>query len=150
MGVGANESERRKTMRLALLTGAAVAISLIGAAGAQAEMVYVTEPTVVEAPPAYGYYDSGYAYTAPAPVVAPPAPVFAAPPGYVVSEPRDYVVVTPPEPTYVRPNYVRPVPRYMPRRQVVINRPVSEDEIVTTGYSAHNCYIDLAGVERCF
>lgn len=83
-------------MRLALLTGAAVAFSLIGAAGAQAEMVYVTEPTAVEPAPAYGYYDSGYnyAYTAPAPVVAAPAPVFAAPPGYVVAEPRDdYVVV---------------------------------------------------------
>ena len=132
-------------MRLALLTGAAVAFSMIGAAGAQAEMVYVTEPTVVEtapayAAPAYGYgtYDPGYAYAVPAPVVAPP-------PGYMLAEPRDYVVVTRPE-----PNYVRPVPRYAPRPRVVINRPVSEDQIVTTGYSANSCYIDLAGVERCF
>ena len=130
--------------RFALLTGAAVAFSLVGAAGARAEMVYVMEPTVVEAAPVYGapapgygYYNPGFAYTAPGPVVAPP--------GYTVAEPRDYLVVTRPA-----PNYVRPVPRYVPRPRFVINRPVSEDEIVTTGYSASSCYIDLAGVERCF
>jgi hypothetical protein len=33
---------------------------------------------------------------------------------------------------------------------VVINRPVAREELVTTGYSAGNCFIDLAGVERCY
>jgi hypothetical protein len=123
-----------------LLTGAAAVLSLVGAAGAQAEVVYETVPSVVETVPAYDY-----AYTAPAPVFTAPAPVVVPAPAYTVAEPRDYVVVTRPE-----PDYVRPQPRYVPRRHVVINRPVAEEEIVTTGYSAGNCFIDLAGIERCY
>jgi len=130
-------------MRLALLTSAAAALSLIGVAGAQAEMVYVTEPSVIETAPVYSYAAPPFAYTAP--VVAAPAPVVVPAPGYAISEPRDYVVVSRP-----LPDYVRPQPRYAPRPRVVINRPVAREEIVTTGYSAGNCFIDLAGVERCY
>jgi len=133
-------------MRLALLTGAAAALSLIGVAGAQAEMVYVTDPAFVETAPAYGYADPPFAYTTPGPIIAAPAPVVTVPaPGYVITQPRDYVVVE-----RTSPNYIRPQPRYAPRPRVVINRPVAREEIVTTGYSAHNCFIDLAGVERCY
>ena len=141
-GVGLSK-RTEKPMRLALLTGAAAALSLIGAAGAQAEMVYVTEPSVIETAPAYTYADPPLAYSAP--VVAAPAPVVVPPRGYLVAAPRDYVVVSRP----VR-DYVRPQPRYVPRPRVVINRPVAREEIVTTGYSAGNCFIDLAGVERCY
>jgi hypothetical protein len=125
-------------MRLALLTGAAVALSLIGAAGAQAEMIYVTEPSVIETVPSYSY-------TYASPPLAYSAPVLAPAPGYVIAEPRDYVVVSRPS-----PNYLRPQPRYVPTPRVVINRPVAREEIVTAGYSAGNCFIDLAGVERCY
>lgn len=131
-------------MRIALLIGAAAALSVVGAAGARAEMVYVQDRGYVETAPAYEYAAPPYAYTAPAPVF--PAPFPLPVPGYVVAEPpQGYVVVE-----RMGPDYVRPQPRYLPRPRVVINRPVSEQEIVTTGYSANNCYIDLAGVERCF
>jgi hypothetical protein len=43
-------------MKLAMLTGAAAALSLIGAAGAQAEVIYMTEePQIVETAPGYIY-----------------------------------------------------------------------------------------------
>jgi hypothetical protein len=115
-------------MRLALLTGAAAALSLLGAAAAQAEMVYVDGPPVVETAP-------GYVYDAPAQVVV---PNYAT--GYRVV-PRDYVVVAP------QPGYVveRPAPRETYRAI-----PRSEG-VVTTGYSStRTCMVDAFGFERCF
>jgi hypothetical protein len=131
--------------------GATAALSLIGAASAQAEMVYVTEPTVIDTVPAYDYSASGYNYAYPTTPYVYSAPVVAAPaPGYVITE-RDYVVRTPRTGYLPNPGYVRPRGRYVARTApVVVNRPVAEEEIVTTGYSAHNCFIDLAGVERCY
>ena len=115
-------------MRLALLTGTAAALSLLGAATAQAEMVYVDGPPVVETAP-------GYVYDAPAPVVVPNYDT-----GYRVV-PRDYVVVAP------QPGYVveRPVPRETYR---VAPR---DEGVVTTGYtSTRTCMVDAFGFERCF
>ena len=120
-------------MRLALL-GCAAALSFMGAAAAQAEMVYVTEPDVVATAP-------GYVYSVPGPlpgsrfVVTEHAPV-------VVTEPAD--VAAPPARVISRPMAIAPreaTTRIVPR----------ESGIVTTGYSTvRSCFTDLAGVERCY
>ena len=78
-GTASTGTARIVTARLALLSSVAAALSFIGAAAAQAETVYVTEPEVVEAP--------GYIYTAPAPFDAPDAP------RYVVTRPAAPVLV---------------------------------------------------------
>jgi hypothetical protein len=117
-------------MRLALLSGAA-ALSLIGVASAQAETVYVTDPGYATAP--------GYVYAVP----APPAGPFT--PRYVVTEPAPAYVAEPPV-AYVQPPAVAVAPpvavapgmAYPPR-----------SGMVTTGYSTR-CFVDLAGIERCY
>ena len=76
-------------MKLALLTGAVAALSLAGAAGARADIIYTTDP----------YYAGGYVATAPSYVYSAPAPV-------VVAEPPPAVVVAPPAPAVVGPPVV--------------------------------------------
>jgi hypothetical protein len=134
-------------MRVALLTGVA-ALSLLGAASAQAETIYVAEPNMLATPPGYVYaaptfgqtgYASGYAVTpdGQAVIAEPPA-------SYVVVAPPREVVVNPPLVVARRGTYA-PRPMYEPR---VLPR---ESGIVTTGYSnARSCFVDLNGFERCY
>jgi hypothetical protein len=122
-------------MRLALLSCAA-ALTFVGAAAAQAEMVYVTEPDAVATAP-------GYVYSVPGPlpgsrfVVTEHDPV-------VVAEPPVSYVVAPPARVINRPLAIAPreaTTRVVPR----------ESGIVTTGYSTvRSCFTDLIGVERCY
>jgi hypothetical protein len=108
-----------------MLTGAAAALSLIGAAGAQAEIIYMTEePQIVATAP-------GYIYDQQATIVEPAYRVV----------PRDYVLVAP-EPGYAAE------PRVPPRASRVAPR---GNGIVTTGYSTtRTCMVDAFGFERCF
>jgi hypothetical protein len=128
-------------MRLGLL-GCAAALTLFGAAAAQAETIYVDGPGYVTTDPDYGYVTTApaYGYTAPAPfetrryiVAEPPARVLAEPPS-------SYVVVERPAPI------VRP-PVVVERGPGVLTRPSG---IVTTGYSSGSCAIDINGFERCY
>ena len=143
------------TTRLALLSSVAAALSFIGAAGAQAETIYVTEPDAIAAP--------GYVYAAPAPydapryvVTEPAAPVLVDPQAsYVVVEPQAVVepqpyavsppLVVTPRNTYVAPREVYRAPREVYRTPVA---PRSSG-VVTTGFSPRSCFIDLNGFERC-
>ena len=126
-------------MRLALLSSVAAALSFLGAAGAQAETIYVTEPDGIAVP--------GYVYTAPAPydarryVVTEPAPV--------VVEPRTSYIVEP-QPYLARPQVVV-VPRetYGAPREIYRAPVAPRSGIVTTGFSPRSCFIDLNGFERC-
>jgi len=116
-------------MRLGLLAGAA-ALTIAGAAAAQAETIYVPGADVVTTAP-------DYVYAAPAPgyVVAPPP---------VIAEPAPSYVVVAPQPTYVAP------PSYVVSPPAVV-RPVPRTRgIVTTAYSSSGCFIDLRGIERCY
>jgi len=139
-------------MRLALLTGCAATLSLIGAAAAQAETIYMNGPEVVTTEPAYTYSVPGplpfsrFVVTEHAPVVVaePPAAVIAEPPA-VVAAPRARVVVTEPQRRVVM----------APRPAAVVDPPLAvvprDSGIVTTGYSTvRSCFTDLAGIERCY
>ena len=152
-------------MRFGLL-GCVAALTLIGAAAAQAETIYVergyAEPTYVE--PGYVTTGAGYIYSEPAPFAAPryvvrrPAPVVVTEPvPVIVSEPAAPLVITEPAPAVLaepaapvevvtRPLAVAPRDRFVERR--VLPR---RSGIVTTGYSAsHSCFIDRNGFERCY
>jgi hypothetical protein len=120
-------------MRLAMLTGCAAAPSLLGAGGACAETVYVTDPYIQPAP-AYTYAAPTYTYSVPGPlpfsrfVVTERAPMVVAEPPVVAAAPPAAVV----EP---------PVMAALP--------PASG--IVTTGYSTvRSCFTGLSGIERCY
>jgi hypothetical protein len=132
-------------MRLALLTGCAATLSLIGAAAAQAETIYMNGPEVVTTEPAYTYSVPGplpfsrFVVTEHAPVVV------AEPPAAVIAAPRARVVVTEPRRRVVM----------APRPAAVVNPPLAvvprDSGIVTTGYSTvRSCFTDLAGIERCY
>ena len=133
------------TTRLALSTGVA-ALSLLGAASAHAETIYVPNflaesPGYVYTVPTFGQsgYASGYALTPNG------GAVIAEPPSayMVVAPPRD-VVVTP-------PLVVTPRRTYAPRE--VYGPPVlpRDTGIVTTGTSSsRSCFADLNGSERCY
>jgi hypothetical protein len=137
-------------MRLGLL-GCAAALTLFGAAAAQAETIYVDGPGYVTTDPDYGYVATapgyGYVATAPAYGYTAPAPfetrryIVAEPPARVLAEPpSSYVVVERPAPI------VRP-PVVVERGPGVMTRPSG---IVTTGYSSGSCAIDINGFERCY
>jgi hypothetical protein len=157
------------------LSGVA-ALSLIGVAAAQAEIIYAadvdpgypvdrgyaagddviaTTPGRVYAVPAppFGIFTPQYIVTQPTVVVAPPAPAVA--PATRVIE-RDRVVVAP------RPRGIAPRERVIERERVVLEPPrapavrdrvvvAPRPEIVTTGSStSSSCFIDLNGFERCY
>jgi hypothetical protein len=131
-------------MRLAMLTGLAAAALVAGAAGARADIIYVTEPYVQTAPrhiyivptpplsPGYAAVDPGYPVTAaPPPIFAPPfAPVVSAPPPQiVVAPPPAQVVITPrPAQIVVAPRPTRVV--VAPSRARVVVAPVRERIVV--------------------
>ena len=150
-------------MRFGLLSCAA-ALTLIGAAAAQAETIYVTEPGYAD--PAYvepGYIATApsYVYTEQAPfaepryvvtrrapvvVTAPPPMVVTEPGATVIAEPAAPVELAPPVEVVTRPLAVAPRGRFVERR--VLPR---RSGIVTTGYSAsHSCFVDRNGFERCY
>jgi hypothetical protein len=126
-------------MRLGLL-GCVAAVTLCGAAAAQAETIYVEGPGYVATEPGYVATGPDYVYTAPAPyetrryIVADPAPTVLAEP------PSSYVVVERPA-AMVRP------PMVVERERRVLPRPSG---IVTTGSSSGSCVIDINGFERCY
>jgi hypothetical protein len=158
-------------MRLVLLTSVAAALSLIGAAGAQAQTVYATDPpaaTVVDNPavvattpgyvyavpaPPFGPFTPQYIVTRPTVVVAPSATV--APRERVIE--RERVIVSrpargaKPRERVVERERVLVEPReqvvVQPREQAVVAP--RETGIVTTG-SASSCFVDLNGFERCY
>jgi hypothetical protein len=158
-------------MRIGPLSCAA-ALTLIGAAAAQAETIYVTEPGyadpayvepgyVAAAPVEPGYVataPSGYVYTEQAPFAEPRyvvtrrapvvvrAPMVVTEPPTVIAEPAAPVELAPPVEVVTRPLAVAPRERFVERR-VAPRR----SGIVTTGYSAsHSCFIDRNGFERCY
>jgi hypothetical protein len=116
-------------MKLGLLTGSAAAFLILGAAGARAETIYVTEPDVVVAP--------GYVYVEP----VEPDDVVITPRHEIFEQPS--VVVRPPGTVVQRPVPVAP-------REVIDDD--DDDGIVTTGTSVGpaRCMIDSFGFERCF
>lgn len=132
-------------MRIGML-GCAAALTLLGTAAAQAEMVYVGEPGVVATAP-------GYTCSVPGPlpgsrfVVTEPASAIVAEPTYA-EWPQTYVVDQARPYLFERPRTVVTQPRIVaPREPVVVAPRVSG--IVTTGYSTvRSCFTDLAGVER--
>jgi hypothetical protein len=162
-------------MRLTLLAGVA-ALSLVGAAGAQAQTIYTTDPAVVVTQP------SNVIATTPGQVIAVPGPPFGpftpqyivTPPAVVVAAPtaapreqvieRERVVVEPRrragvvrERVVERQRVIAPRERVIERERVVIapeNRMVvqpAESTLVTTGSStSRSCFIDLNGFERCY
>jgi hypothetical protein len=144
---GPTKSKRRSIMRVALLTGVA-ALSLLGAASAQAETIYVQEPNMLATSPGYVYtaptfgqtgYASGYAVTPDGRAV-------------IAEPPSSYVVVAPPREVVMSPPLVvAPRDTYAPR-QVYEHRVLPRDTgIVTTGYSnTRSCFVDLNGFERCY
>lgn len=128
-------------MRLALLTSIAAAVSLVGVAGAKADM-YVTGPGYiggtgyVATSPGYTYAP-GYTYGAPGYVYSSPT--------VIAEPPSSYVVVAPPAPVMNPPVVVAP-----PVATAPIVAPRSSG-IVTTGFTTERrCFIDLAGFERCY
>jgi hypothetical protein len=151
-------------MRLALLTGAA-ALSLVGAAGAQAQTIYTTDPAAVVA-------QAPVIATTPAQVIAVPGPPFGPlTPQYIVTQPtvvvapsavaprervieRERVVVSPQR--AARGSRVAAPRERVIERERIVTAPAAEmvvapSETVTTGYSAGgSCFIDLRGVERCY
>ena len=140
-------------MRIALLTGAAAILSLIGTAAASAETFYVNEPAVVTttpgtvysvpAPP-FGPFTPRYVVTEPTVVVSPSATI--APRERVIE--RERVMVTPRKAAAPRERVVeRERVVVAPERQVVV---APREEIVTTGSSTRSCFIDLNGMERCY
>jgi len=162
-------------MRLTLLAGVAV-LSLVGAAGAQAETIYTTAPAaVVATDPQVVVPGSNVIATMPGQVVAVPAPPFGPfTPQYIVTQPT--VVVAPPavapreqviererivvEPRRragtVRARVVerqRVIAPVIERERVVVepSAPAVAPAIVTTGSStSRSCFIDLNGFERCY
>ncbi len=154
-------------MKLALL-GCAAALTLAGAAAAQAEVVYTTDPAYVATDPGYVATDTNVIATTPGSVVAVPAPPFGPfTPRYIVTQPT--VVVAPPaaaprERVIERERVVvSPSKNKSARRERVIERervvvePESrtvvaprESAIITTGSSTRSCFIDLNGFERCY
>jgi hypothetical protein len=125
-------------MRLALLTGVAALLSLLGAAGAQAESL---APGYVYTVPTFGQtgYASGYA-------LAPDGRAVIAEP------PSSYLVVAPPRDVAVNPPLVIKPPRTYAPREVYEPRVLPRDTgIVTTGSSTlRSCFVDLSGLERCY
>ena len=130
---------RRTLMRLGLL-GCAAALTLLGAATAQAETIYIDGPGYVTTDPGYGYVVPGYGYAATAPGYGYAAPFETR--RYIVTEPAPTVLAEPPS-SYVvvrRPAaVVRPPAAVVPR----------PSGIVTTGYSS-GCVVDINGFERCY
>ena len=98
----------RLAIRNALLTGAAAALSIIGAAAAQAETVYVTESGAIASAP-------GYVYTTPQ-----PAPLFGYPFG------ASQVIVTDPAPAVI----TEPSQAITPRERVITREVVAPREQV--------------------
>lgn len=98
----------RLAIRNALLTGAAAALSIIGAAAAQAETVYVTESGAIASAP-------GYVYTTPQ-----PAPLFGYPFG------ASQVIVTDPAPAVI----TEPSRAITPRERVITREVVAPREQV--------------------
>ena len=155
-------------MRLTLLAGVA-ALSLVGAAGAQAETIYTTNPAVVATEPQVVVTQPNIIATTPGQVVAVPAPPFGPfTPQYIVTQPT--VVVAPPaaapraqvierERVVVEPRRLSGATRErVVERERVLVAPESrvvvqpaESAIVTTGSSmSRSCFIDLNGFERCY
>jgi hypothetical protein len=123
-------------MKLGLLTGSTAAFLIIGAAGAQAQTVYIEEPGAVEMP--------GYVYVAPTVDPAYPGPYAVTVPGYEIVE-RPPVVVTP------RRGYVVERPAPFEPREVIDGDDDDDNGIITTGTSAlPQCAIDAFGFERCY
>jgi hypothetical protein len=165
--------KRRQIMKLALL-GCAAALTLAGAAVAQAEIVYTTDsayvttnPGYIATDPAYVATDTNVIATTPGSVVAVPAPPFGPfTPRYIVTQPtvvvappvaaprervieRERIVVTPSKRTAGRREQVIERERVVvePQNQVVVAP--RESAIVTTG-SSSGCFIDRNGFERCY
>ena len=142
-------------MVIGRLTGIAATLSLLGATGAGAETIYVTDPSYVEPAP-------GYVYVAPAPVAAPRyivtesgQVVMAAPQRYVVVAPQSTYVA--PQPTYVLPQatYVTPQPTYVAPRYGYGSEPAysyspNASGVVSATYVEPRCTIDSFGIERCY
>jgi hypothetical protein len=120
-------------MKLGLLMGSAAAFFILGAAGARAETIYITEPDAVVAP--------GYVYMEP----AEPDYAVAAPQYEIIEQPS--VVISPPRGRIVqRPAWAAP---WVAPREVIDD---DDDGIVTTGTSVGptQCMTDSFGLERCF
>jgi len=153
-------------MKLVLLTGIA-ALSLAGAAAAQAETIYTTDSAVVADPYVVG--EPNVVATTPGQVIAVPAPPFGPfTPQFVVTQPT--VVVAPPvaaprervierERVVISPRarVAAPRERIIERERVIVEEPRErllvgprESGVVTTGYSSNGCVIDRAGYERCY
>jgi hypothetical protein len=110
-------------MKLGTLAAAA-AISLVGVAGASAQ-VFVAEPYVADA------YVAPPVYAAPAPVYPAPAPVYGAPEPVIVGEP---LYVAPAIGGYVPPKYSYTINR--PRRGMIYSSYRPSVECTVDGY----CY----------
>jgi hypothetical protein len=166
-------------MRLPLLAGVAV-LSFVGAAGAQAETIYTTDPAVVATDPDVVVTQPNVIATTPGQVVAVPGPPFGPfTPQYIVTQPsvavapvaapreqvieRERVVVEPRRRVGATRERVIERERVITRPQVVErertivapdNRVVvqpAESTLVTTGSSAsRSCFVDLNGFERCY
>src|SRR5262249_26805616 len=101
-------------------------------------------------------YVAPQAYVAPTTTYRPVGPAPFMPPGYVIAEPVQSYVVTEPQTVVVAPPAVvaRPTRTVVARpavRTVVAPPTVITSEPVTTGYSTDtSCFIDLAGIERCY
>jgi|tagenome__1003787_1003787.scaffolds.fasta_scaffold19973983_2 hypothetical protein len=119
-------------MRLTLLAGVAV-LSLLEAAGAQAEGYTYTVPTFGQTG-----YASGYAVTPDGRAV-------------IAEPPSSYTVVAPPREVANPPAVVTRRGHTTPR-EVYEPRVLPRDTgIVTTGNStSRSCFVDLAGLERCY
>jgi hypothetical protein len=122
--VGWAANLRRMIMRFGLL-GCAAALTLIGAAAAKAETIYLTEPNVIATAPDYVYSAPG-PFAEPSYVVAEPAPVVVAepPPGYVLAPPVTYAVEA--------PLAIAPRERVIERQRVVVaprERVISRERI---------------------
>jgi hypothetical protein len=159
-------------MKLALLTGCAAALTLFGAAAAQAEIVYSSDPGYVATDPGYVAADTNVIATTPGSVVAVPAPPFGPfTPRYIVTQPtvvvapqaaapervieRERVIVAPSKRSTARRERVIERERVVvaPERRVVVESPAvvapRASGIITTG-SSNGCFIDLNGFERCY
>jgi hypothetical protein len=117
----------RLAIRNALLTGAAAALSIIGAAAAQAETVYVTESGAIASAP-------GYVYTTPQ-----PAPLFGYPFGasqVIVTDPAPAVITEPsqaitPRERVITREVVAPREQVVAPREQVVRERIIRERVVT-------------------
>lgn len=124
-------------MKLAMLTGGALALSLIGAAGASAEMAYVAGP--------YGW-SPYYVDTPLVPRAVVPAPAYVTRPAYrVVTAPR--FVVQRREPIYI----VEQAPPWVTERRAYVGPTIYTARSLPVEYVVPGgpCTIDITGVQFC-